>query len=231
MAFDFSYPNKDAEARGWGKGWQPGMPIGTRPTGQPGYPGRIVPLSVKQGDKTVTFDGGVREEIQELLELVLTECVRRGYRFTDPGCWGGAFRPTKRSDGTYTTTPSNHSWYLAVDISAPKNVYGGTSTDIPQWMQKLLQDHGFRWLGPPIKDWMHFDFCGTPRDAVAMTKKARLNFKEDEDEVAYSDFKKGVNLFRKGEPLPDNSPPDTVFGYRFAKWTQDGHQYELVEKE
>lgn len=185
MAFDFRYPNTGADERGWGEAWKPGMPIGTRPAS---YRGKIVPLAVdlkEHGQGTLSFTGDVREEVRDLLEMLVTECASRGYRY-QPECYGGAFRPTKRSGGgdpnitpgqpgsLYTSTPSNHSWYIAVDISTTKNVYGGSSHDIPDWMVDLFHRYGWRWLGnTEIHDWEHFDFAGTPADAAEMTEKAR----------------------------------------------------------
>lgn len=166
--FDFSYPGTPADKRGWGPGWEPGMPIGSRPAS---YPGEIVPLVVRGA----SFIGGIRVELSELAQLLIEESLDRGYipNLMSPGCWGGAFRPTKRSDGTYTTTPSNHSWYTAIDINAPRNVFGASTHEIPQAMADLFKKYGWRWLGPPIKDWMHFDFAGSPADAKAMLAKAR----------------------------------------------------------
>jgi hypothetical protein len=184
MAFDFGYPNPSSDQRGWGDGWKPGMPIGTRPSS---YDGVIVPLTIDLkdfGQGVLSFGGGVREEVHDLLEMLVTECAAQGYRYR-PECYGGAFRPTKRSSGdsaippglpgsVYTDTPSNHSWYLAVDISTTTNVYGGSSHDIPDWMVDLFHQYGWRWLGnTEIHDWEHFDFAGTPKDAEAMTEKAR----------------------------------------------------------
>jgi hypothetical protein len=184
MALDFRYPNTGADERGWGEGWNPGMPIGVRPSS---YRGVIVPLTVDlkdHGQKILSFGGGVRQEVHDLLEMLMTECAARGYRYK-PECYGGAFRPTKRSTGdpgippgqpgsVYTTTPSNHSWYVAVDISTTTNAYGGSTHDIPDWMVDLFRRYGWRWLGDTeIHDWEHFDFAGTPADAAAMTEKAR----------------------------------------------------------
>jgi hypothetical protein len=185
MDLDFAYPNTSADKRGWGEGWKLGMPIGTRPSS---YDGVIVPLTVDLGDLgqdgVLSFGGGVREEVHDLLEMLVTECASRGYRYT-PECYGGAFRPTKRSSGdpnippghlgsVYTDTPSNHSWYVAVDISTTTNVYGGSTHDIPDWMVELFHRYGWRWLGDTeIHDWEHFDFAGTPADAAEMTEKAR----------------------------------------------------------
>lgn len=195
MAFDFAYPQThDAQERGWGRGWEPGLPIGTRPAS---WPGTIVPLVVRG----VPFAGGIREELHDLAELLIEECLEQGWllKLDDPGCWGGAFRPTKRSDGTYTTTPSNHSWYTALDVNAPHNVYGVPSPqqipdDAKFNMPELLREYGWRWLGPPIKDWMHFDFAGSPADAKDMLLKARKNgigmALSDEDKKTLADARR-----------------------------------------
>lgn len=196
--YDFAYPQtQDAQERGWGRGWEPGMPIGSRPVS---YPGVIVPLSVEG----VSFPGGIREELAELAGLLVEHSLGQGWipSLDDPGCWGGAFRPTKASDGSYTTTPSNHSWYTAVDINAPHNVYGSLDHQIPQVMADLWKTYGWRWLGPPIRDWMHFDFAGTPGDAADMTIKARANLGGD---MTGDDLFDGVRAYLEGGPLP-NSP-------------------------
>lgn len=169
MAYDFEYPQThDAQARGWGRGWQAGDPIGTRPSNLPGI---IIAFS----HDGVSFPGGIRVELAEMAHALLDESLDRRYipKLDDPGCWGGAFRPTKRSDGSYTTTPSNHSWYTAFDINAPHNVYGSSTHQIPLAMAELWREYGWRWLGPPIKDWMHFDYAGSPMDAAHDTGRIR----------------------------------------------------------
>jgi hypothetical protein len=163
MAFDFTYPGTPPSRKRWG----PGAPNCQTD--------KVVPLVVPTSHGDIPFVGGVRREAEELFRLVLAEVDRRGYKLKTPGCWGGACRMTKRADGSLTDTPSVHSWYLAVDINAPTNAFGG-SHDIPRWVAKLMHDYGFRWLGPPIGDWMHFDFCGSPLDCKRMTEKARRNF-------------------------------------------------------
>jgi hypothetical protein len=181
MTFDFGYPQKlDNEARGWGPGWKPGMPLWHRP---PDYPGTIVPLEVRG----MKFGGGIRKELHDLRVMLVEESLELGHipRLSE-ACYGGAFRPTKRSgpgfdedlppghpQSRYTDTPSNHSWCTAVDINSLLNVYGGTTHQIPQAMADLWKKYGWRWLGPSIKDWQHFDFAGSPADAKAMTEKAR----------------------------------------------------------
>jgi D-alanyl-D-alanine carboxypeptidase len=178
MAFDFGYPNLDNEKRGWGPGWEVGMPLWHRPAT---YPGSIVPLVVRGMD----FGGGIRKELHDLAEMLLEESLDRGYiPRLSTACYGGAFRPTKKSSGdpnlppgdpgsVFTTTPSPHSWCTALDINTLLNVYGGTEHQIPDAMADLWREYGWRWLGPHIEDWQHFDFAGTPEDAEAMTDKAR----------------------------------------------------------
>ena len=212
MAFDFSYPNTPPNERGWGPGWPQ-----------------------CQTDKAVTlrvagtvFVGGIREELAELAERLVLESLKRGYipRLDDPGCWGGACRATKRADGSFTTTPSNHSWYTALDINAPHNVYGSDQHQIPNKMAELFKDYGWRWLGPPIKDWMHFDFAGTPADARRMLKKAReKHLGEEEDDVAYAEYKEGMKARLAGDPIRDGWSSDKKFGWR----AEDRTQRALVE--
>lgn len=162
VAFDFSYPNKPANERGWG----------------PGAPNCQFDKMTALKVRGTPFPGGVRREIVELTERLLLESLDRGYvpNLMDPGCWAFGCRMTKRSDGTLTNTPSNHSWGLAVDINAPRNPFNKNADhEIGPRMAELFKEYGFRWLGPPIGDWMHFDFAGTPADARNMLEKARRN--------------------------------------------------------
>jgi hypothetical protein len=161
VGFSFVYPSPLPSTKGWG----------------PGYPNcqrdLIVPHDV--------FAGGVRRELVELVDLLVAEMRGRGFNFMDPGCWGFACRGTKSSSGSQSTTPSFHSWGLALDINAPVNVFGAdranTQLGKPEyaWVVKLFREYGFFWLGPSIEDWMHFHFAGTKRDARRMTRKAREN--------------------------------------------------------
>lgn len=166
MAFDFSYPNKPADQRGW-------------PSGYPNCHEEFwVPLTAKNG---VGF-GRVHKGVAALLKLLLDECIDRGYPPKDGQCWGSVCRCSHRSDGTCAEDssgnpiPSNHSYGLAIDFNSIDNPYGGTSHKMPNWVPALFKKYGFRWLGPPINDWQHLDFCGTPADARRMTRKAKVDF-------------------------------------------------------
>jgi len=161
------------------------------------------------------FQGGVHNDIKELVDLLVAELQRRGYKFHDGWSWGYGCRATKGGSGD---TPSFHSWGLALDFNAPQNVFGGaaSSSDINvnnHWIVPFMAEYGFFWLGPAISDWMHFSFTGTPNDAKLMTLKAR----ELGDEMAYADFKKGWKGFANGEPEPVHEG-DEKFGWNAAKY-------------
>lgn len=146
----------------------------------PGWPdcqsGNIVDLNV---DGTV-FPAGVRAEIHELTTRLVRETRNRGYQFgndDDPsyGCWGFNCRCISG-----TSTPSNHSWGLAVDINAPSNPYKypPVVTDMPDWMPDLWNAYGFRWGGDYSSgkvDAMHYEFMGSAQDAANYTELARAN--------------------------------------------------------
>jgi len=137
-------------------------------------------------EEEVTFGGSVREEIRELVSLLLQVSERRGFINLQPGwCWGGACRAIKRSDGSMTDTPSNHSWGLALDINAPENPFGGSTHTIERPMADLWNAYGFRWGGDysTTKDWMHMEFMGTREDAKEMTDKAREELTQEVEEL------------------------------------------------
>src|SRR4029077_15917518 len=92
---------------------------------------------------------------------------------SDPsyGCWGFSNRAISGN-----STPSNHSWGLAVDINAPSNPYTSPLvTDMPNWMPDLWNEYGFRWGGDYSGDQeaMHYEFMGSVNDAAHETNRAR----------------------------------------------------------
>jgi hypothetical protein len=147
----------------WGPGW---------PDCQPD---RIDPGFEVDGTR---FPGGVRHELVDLVAMLVRECKARGYRFgtaDDPsyGCWGFSCRAISGS-----STASNHSWGLAVDINAPSNPYTSPLvTDMPGWMPELWNAYGFRWGGDYSgdKDAMHYEYMGSVADAEADTARARAD--------------------------------------------------------
>ena len=144
-----------AESRGWGPGW----PTDNR-------------------KKCGWADGGgvrllVRAEIVELVSILLEQTVRGGYQLdaVADDDWGYASRPIRG-----TSTPSNHSWGLAVDLNAASNPMGSELvTDMPAWMVGMWTACGFRWGGAYSgrKDAMHYEYMGRPSDVARDTTTAR----------------------------------------------------------
>jgi hypothetical protein len=187
--------SRRADDRGWGPGW-PNCDTSKWVELEVLSPaGKVVRFPAhkvhsKNGklefEEEVTFGGSVREEIREHVSLLLQASERRGFINLQPGwCWGGACRAIKRSDGTLTSTPSNHSWGLALDINAPENPFGGSSHTIERPMADLWNDYGFRWGGDysTTKDWMHMEFMGSREDAKEMAEKARKELAQEVDEL------------------------------------------------
>lgn len=149
----------------WGPGW---------PNCQYSKINRNFYVDTKWG--RVSFPGGVRYEINELVSRLVKETANRGYRFGvvgNPGygCWGFSCRAIRGS-----TRPSNHSWGLAVDINAPTNPMGSRLiTDMPSWMPDLWNAYGFRWGGDYVTrpDAMHYEYVGSVADAARHTALAR----------------------------------------------------------
>lgn len=158
-----------ADARGWGPGWP-------RCQG-----GNIVTIARADGVRLP-----VHREIKVLVALLCDETERRGYNLVPGWCWGYACRSIRGS-----SSPSNHSWGLAVDLNAPKNPMSSRLiTDMPGWMPNLWNRFGFRWGGDYSgrKDAMHYEFVGTPSDARKYTEMAIREFGDapttgEEDEL------------------------------------------------
>lgn len=217
MGFDFDYPNSRPDTRGW-------------PSGYPNcHEEAWVPIVASNG---VGF-GRVHREIADLLVLILNECIRKGYPPKQGQCWGSVCRCSHRSDGSCAEdaagnpVPSNHSYGLAIDFNSAENVYGADrsqsaiATEAP-WVAVLFRRYGFRWLGPPIDDWQHFDFAGTPADARRMTRKAQaeLTAPKTEDDQMFEDFMRGWNEYEAAwkEQKKDPGPPP-------ENWKSQGRRF------
>jgi D-alanyl-D-alanine carboxypeptidase/LysM domain len=158
MRFSINDYSISPKAKGWGGGWpQERSPDMARVTS--GRTGTAV---------------NVNKRIARLVDLLLDETERRGYRLDQSQCGGYNNRPIKG-----TKKPSNHSWGLAVDLNwrrNPENFHGVVKTDLPAWLPKLWGRYGFAWGGNyrgDHKDPMHLEFMGSPDDADDMTSAAR----------------------------------------------------------
>ena len=183
----------DAQDRGWGPGW----PVDRTAD--------MVELTVGRSQ----FPAGVHSRIAELMTIMLEVSEDERWIVLHPGwSWGYANRPIKRPDGGFSTTPSNHSWGLAVDINAPENPFGGTSHRIPEIMGNFWEDYGFRWGGhySGTRDWMHMEYMGSPADAVKHTEKARKLMLTVEQKIDL-EWLNGYHAFFKGEHMPRKEGP------------------------
>jgi len=180
----------DASERGWGDGW-PAV-----------RSAEMVDLVVGG----ISFPGGVHRDVAGLMETLIAASVDQGWlTLKDGWCWGYANRPIKTPTGGFTDTPSNHSWGLAIDINAPENPFGGVSHAIPEEMGNFWESWGFRWGGhyETTQDWMHFEFMGTPEDALTLTEKARGEFDMlTENQLRTLDWAEGMRMFFRGEEEP-----------------------------
>lgn len=143
--------------RGWG---QPGRTHGDA-------------ASVEYGrlhiTKITTDDGStfqVRKEVAPILLGFLNEIIARGYRIKGQVLddWGWYVRPIAGS-----STLSNHSWGLAVDVNALTNPQGRVlRTDMPAFVPEAAKRWGLRWGGTYASrpDSMHFEWVGSRDDAL-----------------------------------------------------------------
>jgi hypothetical protein len=144
-----------AADRGWGPGW----PTDNR-------------------KKCGWAEGGgvrllVRAEIVELVSILLAETARRGYQLDAVADdWGYASRPIRG-----TSTPSNHSWGLAIDLNASSNPMGADTRDRHARMDGRHVDRrvGSGGAAPTSgrKDAMHYEYMGRPTDVARDTTTAR----------------------------------------------------------
>ena len=160
MRYSIKDYSRTAAAKGWGAGW----PACTAKTQTAMV---IAPIS---GVRLV-----VHKRIARLVYLLVAETERRGYLLRPGQCWGGNCRAIAGTDD-----PSNHSWWLAVDINSLANAYvkkiaGRPVTDMPAWLALLWNAFGFAWGGDysgSKADAMHLEFMGSPEDADDMTALA-----------------------------------------------------------
>lgn len=160
-----------ASARGWGPGWpNPDESRWTTISVATTLAGNDSGQWSTPGHQTLT----VRRETADLWTLLLGEVQRRGYHLVSGWCWSGENRPIGG-----TSTPSNHSWALAVDLNAPTNPMtfdNSVHTDMPAFMPDLFARYGFRWGGDYYstsrRDAMHYEFIGTVEDAGKATAAA-----------------------------------------------------------
>jgi hypothetical protein len=145
----------NAKERGWGPGW-------------PNCNGSKQVRVEKAGVKVP-----VRRELAELVAVLFAATEKRyGYDIKPGQTFGFACRPIKGS----TTTASNHSWGLAVDINSVTNPMQSTfKSNMPPKMVRMWEACGFYWGGryTDRPDAMHFEYIFRPADVPRHLKKAK----------------------------------------------------------
>lgn len=196
----------DAAARGWG-----GPPTGRD---------RIV---------TVRTSGGALLPVNKRVAVLVKMLVRdleaaRGKPFRAGWCWGYAPRLVRGSSSVW----SNHAWGLAIDLDAPQNGMGdpGLGT-MPKDAGAIARRYGFRWGGSVAvggsyitrPDPMHFEFMGTPAQALALTRfhTGRKAAKKKAPAKKQAEHRLGTRTLNKGD-----KGTDVAFVQRFLGLDDDG---------
>lgn len=105
----------------------------------------------------------VHRLVQGVFEKVNAEitAANTGYQFRSVGTYSWR---TKNCPGGCTGL-STHSFGITIDINPDTNPYTTADThDIPPAVSDIFKRNGFIWGGDwrPAKDWMHFEYAGTP---------------------------------------------------------------------
>lgn len=104
--------------------------------------------------------------------------------------WGYCFRPVRGYEHQYELTKSetylsNHSWGLAVDLNSSRNPMTTDPRARREFKANIIDPILMRYRGRLIwggeysgarKDYMHFEFTGTPKDAAAIVDS--LNYRK-----------------------------------------------------
>jgi hypothetical protein len=160
-----------AKARGWGDPGRPGSTSGAKYRAA-NMVTITVPL-IGSPDPSVTIT--VHRYIAALVYALIHEGSRL-HRFNATNDeWGWAHRMVRGS----LVTLSNHSWGLAVDLEATTNGMQAVVKGRPlrrtigDAMVVLGRTLGFRWGGDYSKraDPMHFEYAGTPAQAVLASRQ------------------------------------------------------------
>jgi nucleoid-associated protein YgaU len=168
MRFSINDYSVSPKAKGWGNGWPDD---------------RSRDMMRVKADVTGTRVN-VHKRIAALVDILLDETEKRGYRLNPKTCGGYVNRPIRG-----TRKASNHSWGLAIDVNWDKNPEtrdGVVHTNLPGWVPQLWNRYGFAWGGNyhgKHKDPMHFEFMGSPDDAGDMLSKARRDLGHQKPDV------------------------------------------------
>ncbi|HEY0536180.1 MAG TPA: LysM peptidoglycan-binding domain-containing protein [Actinoplanes sp.] len=158
MRFSITDYSKNPQDKGWGHGW----PVD-----------RSADMRRVKADRSGT-QVNVHKRIAALVDMLLDDTERRGYKLHPEQCGGFNNRSIKGKN-----VASRHSWGLAVDLNwnlNPESWDGKVHTNLPSWVPQRWGRYGFAWGGHyqgDHRDPMHLEFMGSPDDADDMTALAR----------------------------------------------------------
>lgn len=196
MAINLRDYSRTAAQRGWGAGWPS--------CGGAKAAGTAIVTADLSGTRM-----SVHKRIARLVDLLCDATERRGFRLKPGQCGGYNCRAISG-----TSSPSNHSWGLAVDINWNDNPYTTNPRlrTIPDWMVAQWNRYGFAWGGHytgSMKDYMHFEFMGTPAQADQMTA------------LALTELAPGASTTQPVTPVTPKELP-TMIDRPLVKGTQTG---------
>lgn len=152
----------EMERKGWGDPGEPNSTVAAQ------YVTRHI-TTIKVADRSFR----VRKEVAPLFHALVILMEKNGTDISKGilDDWGYANRDIRG----YPGFKSMHSWGLAIDLDATKNVLGSSSTSFPVFKTRKAAtdcslDWGYLWDGR--KDPMHFEFTGSK--AQVPTALARL---------------------------------------------------------
>jgi hypothetical protein len=156
-------PYTSAGSRGFGEIGAPGSKLGRAWAAK-----NITRFTLANGVKI-----NAHRQAGPILVAFLDECIARGYKIRqkDTGSWN--HRWINRLGKPLVGRLSNHSWGTAVDVNWSTNPQAKKlRTDMPQWMIALGEGkYRLVWGGRfTLTDSMHWEWGGTPAEAVALRK-------------------------------------------------------------
>jgi hypothetical protein len=134
------------------------------------------------GQDGSTVFGQVATELHPMLDILLAETERRGYKIQQSkGCWGYANRNISG-----TNIPSNHSRGAAIDINANENGFGDQTPAFPAKIaHEVWEPVGWEWGGDwsgSGKDGMHMEYLPARSTVKKNTDKAKRLFGQLEED-------------------------------------------------
>jgi hypothetical protein len=210
------------------QGW--GMP------GTKSFVGKIIPI------KAAGIYLRVNSETAPLWKAALDQIAAHGgYDFAGVADdWGANVRPIRGYEDEWARTKdpkylSNHSWGNAVDLNSTTNpmtenprIHG----DMPQWVVAIFAEYGILWGGNykgKRKDYMHFEFVGTPAEARRRVANLRTPRQAQKELFTVGQYEDIMNAIGKNQQRLDEIHTD-VAEVRAKQERMGGDNFEFKNR-